>query len=221
MELAFVSSPLPCTPVDRLARTSKLPTSRRRPAAACGRLSAAAHADGPSEPSSRRAVLRLLGLAATSVPLRVLSRVTVADPDAGSRVIETASGLRYFDFVTTPDSPGATPATRGSSVTMHYTLGTTGARNGWRIETSVGREPLRFRVGDGAVVRGLDEGVVGMREGGRRRLLIPAALGYHGSKDRPVPVGFAEYQRFKNIYLNPDRPYLPDVVIDVTMVRVQ
>lgn len=130
----------------------------------------------------------------------------------------TESGLRYYDFIT----PGAEAAlvTEGKRVTVHYTLGTTGARNGWRIDSSFGRDPLSFTVGGGEVVRGLDEGVLGMRAGGRRRVVIPSALGYRTKHDMPVVMGFAEWQRFKNIYLNPDRQYKPDLVMDVTLVKV-
>lgn len=165
----------------------------------------------------RRAALKLLALSAAA-PLPALSGVRVADVDAGSKVVTTASGLSYYDFIT----PGADAAEvqPGSRVSVHYTLGTTGARNGWRIDSSYDREPLSFTVGAGEVVRGLDEGVLGMRSGGRRRVVIPAALGYRTKDDRPVVMGFAEWQRFKNIYLNPDRQYKPDLVMDVSVVRV-
>lgn len=184
---------------------------------------------------SRRRLLQLVALTAISLPLRANARVTLADPNAGDRIIRTESGLQYYDFVTPVSATAAEQETGlatgdvkektvtvGSQVTIEYTLGSTGARNGWKIEGSADHKPLKFRVGDlSPIVRGLDEGVRGMCEGGRRRLLIPASVGYHGVKDRPVPTGFAEYQRFKNIYLNADRPYLPDVVIDVTMLKVQ
>lgn len=109
----------------------------------------------------------------------------------------------------------------GSLVSVHYTLGTTGARNGWRIDSSYDRAPLTFTVGRGEVVEGLDAGVVGMRVGGTRRVVIPSKMGYRTKDDRPVVMGFAEYQRFKNIYLNPDRQYKPDLVMDVSVVKMR
>lgn len=193
-------------------------------------------------------MLRLLTWAvAAGSPGTALARVTVADRNAGAVVTTTPSGLQYYDYVSllpppdaqtegssenaTPSPPSASQekqtASRarsavvetGDVVTVQYTLGTTGARNGWRIESSY--EPLSFRVGDAAVVQGLEEGVTGMRAGMRRRLIIPPQLGYTGrGRDRPVPTGFGPYQRFKNLYLNPNIPYKPDVVMDVTLLRI-
>lgn len=162
-------------------------------------------------------------------------RVVLADRDAGERIIKTASGLQYYDFVTVVDTNSTTDGTgddgvksssnsnnqsevmKGDTVRIEYTLGSTGARNGWRIDTG----ELSFRVGDGVVVKGLEEGVMGMKQGGRRRLLIPAELGYVSNQEQPIPKGFAEFQRFKNLYLNPDRPYKPDVVFDVTLLKIR
>lgn len=145
------------------------------------------------------------------------SRANGDDSSASSVTSSTGSSTASAGTVT----PSGAAVVSGDDVVVQYTLGTTGARNGWRIESSDEHAPLAFRVGGGAVVRGLDEGVLGMRVGMRRRLIIPPTLGYTGrAGDRPVPTGFAPYQRFKNIYLNPDRPYKPDVVLDVTLMRV-
>lgn len=172
-------------------------------------------------PITRRDSLRLAAaaLALQALPSPLHARVQVADADAGSKVVTTDSGIRYYDFIT----PGAeaAPVREGSRISVHYTLGTTGARNGWKIDSSYDRDPLSFTVGKGEVVHGLDEGVLGMRAGGKRRVVIPSKLGYRTKDDRPVVMGFAEYQRFKNIYLNPDRPYKPDLVMDVTVVKVR
>ncbi|CDF77459.1 unnamed protein product [Chondrus crispus] len=171
-------------------------------------------------PISRRASLQLAAAALALQTLRPTSaRVRVADADAGSKVVTTESGLSYYDFITADGD--ARPVTEGTRVSVHYTLGTTGARNGWKIDSSYDRDPLTFTVGRGEVVQGLDEGVLGMGKGGKRRVVIPSKLGYRTKDDRPVVMGFAEYQRFKNIYLNPDRPYKPDLVIDVTVVKVR
>lgn len=179
---------------------------------------------GMDKTVNRRQLLKLISASCLMLlqPEESGARVVVADRNAGEQVIKTTSGLQYYDFVTTEGSDGSGNAMQrvvspGDMVRIEYTLGSTGARNGWRIDTG----ELNFRVGDGVVVKGLEEGVVGMKQGGRRRLLIPSTLGYVTNKEQPIPKGFAEFQRFKNLYLNPDRPYKPDVVFDVTMLKIR
>jgi FKBP-type peptidyl-prolyl cis-trans isomerase len=63
----------------------------------------------------------------------------------------------------------------GSSVTVEYT----GALTDGRVfDSSVGRDPFVFTVGNGDVIAGWDQGLLGMQEGGERILVIPPALGY-------------------------------------------
>lgn len=69
---------------------------------------------------------------------------------------------------------GAT-AVAGDTLTVHYTGSLT---NGSVFQTSVGLAPYTFRLGVGGVIAGWDQGLVGMRVGGRRRLIIPPNLGY-------------------------------------------
>ncbi|MGE3275296.1 MAG: FKBP-type peptidyl-prolyl cis-trans isomerase [Vicinamibacterales bacterium] len=70
----------------------------------------------------------------------------------------------------------------GSRVTVNYTgwlYDTSASENkGRQFDTSAGRGPLGFTVGGGGVIRGWDQGVVGMKVGGRRRLVIPPELAY-------------------------------------------
>jgi FKBP-type peptidyl-prolyl cis-trans isomerase len=64
----------------------------------------------------------------------------------------------------------------GSTVQVHYTGWLT---NGTKFDSSVDRgTPFSFRLGTGQVIRGWDEGVKGMRVGGKRKLTIPPSLGY-------------------------------------------
>lgn len=74
-------------------------------------------------------------------------------------------------------------ATSGSDVTVHYTGWLYDERKpdqrGEKFDSSVDRgEPFTFLLGAGQVIRGWDEGVAGMKVGGKRVLLIPAAYGY-------------------------------------------
>ena len=91
-------------------------------------------------------------------------------------MITTSTGLNYID-VTAGD--GA-QAQKGQKVTVHYT--------GWlynddtqgaKFDSSKDRsDPFVFSLGAGMVIRGWDEGVAGMKVGGRRTLIIPPELGY-------------------------------------------
>ena len=88
----------------------------------------------------------------------------------------TASGLQYEDTVA---GTGAT-AQAGQQVSVHYTgwLYNDGVK-GAKFDSSKDRnDPFAFGLGGGQVIRGWDEGVQGMKVGGTRRLVIPAALGY-------------------------------------------
>jgi peptidylprolyl isomerase len=95
---------------------------------------------------------------------------------AKGKTMTTASGLQIID---TQVGTGATP-TRGQTCVMHYTgwLYVDG-KKGKKFDSSVDRnEPFEFPVGAGMVIKGWDEGVQGMKEGGQRTLIIPANLGY-------------------------------------------
>ena len=70
-------------------------------------------------------------------------------------------------------------ATSGQSVNVHY-VGVSWS-DGKQFDASWDRnEPFNFRLGAGDVIAGWDQGVVGMKVGGRRQLTIPADLGYGG-----------------------------------------
>ena len=88
----------------------------------------------------------------------------------------TQSGLKYIDHtVGTGDE-----ATKGASVQVHYTgwLYENG-KKGTKFDSSVDRgNPFSFILGTGRVIKGWDEGVQGMKVGGKRELIIPANLGY-------------------------------------------
>ena len=66
-------------------------------------------------------------------------------------------------------------ATAGQTVTVNYT-GT--LEDGTQFDTSIGRAPFSFPLGAGRVIKGWDEGVAGMKVGGKRKLTIPPQLGY-------------------------------------------
>jgi FKBP-type peptidyl-prolyl cis-trans isomerase len=79
---------------------------------------------------------------------------------------------------------GATAAT-GDTVTVHY-IGT--LLNGTKFDSSYDRnQPFTFRIGAGEVIAGWDQGVPGMKVGGKRRLTIPPSLGYGNQQVGPIP----------------------------------
>ena len=72
-------------------------------------------------------------------------------------------------------------AAAGNTVVVHYTGWLT---DGSKFDSSVDRnDPFSFRLGAGMVIRGWDEGVAGMKVGGKRKLTIPPEMGYgaHGA----------------------------------------
>lgn len=86
---------------------------------------------------------------------------------------KTPDGLEYWD-IKTGDGP---VATSGQMVTVHYTGWL--AANGNKFDSSVDRgQPFQFMLGAGQVIKGWDEGVAGMKVGGKRQLRIPPSLGY-------------------------------------------
>lgn len=93
----------------------------------------------------------------------------------------TASGLQYQDVVV---GTGAT-AKAGDMVSVHY-LGT--FTDGKKFDSSYDRgEPFQFKLGAGMVIKGWDEGVAGMKVGGKRKLIIPPSLGYGPQDYGPIP----------------------------------
>jgi FKBP-type peptidyl-prolyl cis-trans isomerase FkpA len=84
----------------------------------------------------------------------------------------TESGLLIVDLV---EGDGDAAAS-GQNVTVHYTGW---LQNGTKFDSSKDRnEPFEFDLGAGRVIRGWDEGVQGMKVGGKRKLTIPPELGY-------------------------------------------
>ena len=116
-------------------------------------------------------------------------RIAVVRPNtkAPTKVIgdgvKTESGLQYWDVVV---GTGAM-AKEGDRVRVHYTGWLT---TGKKFDSSLdwGR-PFTFALGNGEVIRGWDEGIAGMKVGGKRQLRIPPELGYgeNGTPDGAIP----------------------------------
>jgi peptidylprolyl isomerase len=117
---------------------------------------------------------RLIGM----VALLAVCGLVMARPDTDPKpkVVTTTSGLKYQDLkVGTGDLAKA-----GQTVKVHYTgwLDDSG-KKGKKFDSSVDRgEAFKFPLGAGKVIKGWDEGVAGMKVGGKRILMIPSKLGY-------------------------------------------
>jgi peptidylprolyl isomerase len=101
---------------------------------------------------------------------------TSAMAQTAGKTMTTASGLQITD---TKVGTGATPNT-GQICVMHYTgwLYQNGQK-GAKFDSSLDRgQPFQFPIGTGRVIKGWDEGVAGMKVGGKRTLIIPPDLGY-------------------------------------------
>jgi hypothetical protein len=99
----------------------------------------------------------------------------------GAKAMTTQSGLKYEDIVV---GTGASPQA-GQEVTVHYT-GT--LDTGTKFDSSLDRgQPFTFQIGVGRVIKGWDEGVMTMKVGGKRKLVIPPQLGYGARGVGPIP----------------------------------
>lgn len=117
------------------------------------------------------------GIPANATLIMEVELTDVAKPPEMTKVdpadyTTTASGLQYYDIAT---GDGASP-TAGQTVSVHY--------SGWLEDGTlfdssvVGGDPFTFTLGTGSVIPGWDEGLLGMKVGGKRQLRIPADLAY-------------------------------------------
>lgn len=115
-------------------------------------------------------------IAALMIALPLLAFADESNTAAPTKVegkgVTTSSGLQYWD-IKVGTGAEAKPVQR---VKVHYTGW---LENGTKFDSSVDRgEPFVFPLGAGRVIKGWDEGVSGMKVGGKRQLRIPAKIGY-------------------------------------------
>ena len=130
-------------------------------------------------------ILIILGTLAFAQTTAKKSTHTTARPASGptkvtGEGVKTSSGLQYWDIkVGTGEEAKA-----GNHVKVHYTGWLT---SGKKFDSSVGSAPFDFTLGQGEVIKGWDEGVAGMKVGGKRQLKIPPELAY-GEDGHPPQV---------------------------------
>lgn len=113
-----------------------------------------------------------------ATPKATVTQTGGGPPPVSAQATVTASGLKIIDVkVGSGDE-----AQNGQTVSVHYTGW---LADGTKFDSSLDRgQPLSFGLGGGQLIPGFDEGVVGMRVGGQRRLIIPPDLAY-GVQGRP------------------------------------
>jgi FKBP-type peptidyl-prolyl cis-trans isomerase len=134
------------------------------------------------------AVALILALTAVFVLAQSATRKsTTPNTNAPTKVtgdgVKTPSGLIYWDIRV----GNGDVAKEGSHVRVHYTGWLT---TGKKFDSSVDAgKPFDFTIGNGEVIKGWEEGVAGMRVGGKRQLRIPPNLGYgaEGTPGGPIP----------------------------------
>ena len=122
---------------------------------------------------------------ATPAPAGAESEVIRAARTLGtatdSPVVSTESGLQYLEV-----APGEGAAAKaGQTAVVHYTGW---LPNGKKFDSSLDAgQPFDFLIGAGQVIKGWDEGLVGMKPGGVRKLIVPPELGYGSRGVGPIP----------------------------------
>ncbi len=100
--------------------------------------------------------------------------------DNNISTVPTSSGLYYIETLTGT----GIQAENGDEVTVHYT-GT--FIDGEQFDSSIGKEPFTFTLGEGNVISGWDEGIAYMKKGGKAQLIIPSKLGYGPNDYSSIP----------------------------------
>ena len=102
-------------------------------------------------------------------------------PGSGNKMHKLASGLQYDDLVV----GSGKMAEPGVNVAVHYTGY---LLDGTELDSSFkSGQPLKFQIAGGQMIAGFDEGVRGMRIGGKRKIVVPYAMGYGEAGSGPIP----------------------------------
>ena len=162
-----------------------MPQSRKRKTRRGGRTSRATYSSKKQSNNTTRLVIYVV-IAALAIGALVyllsLLTGTSQSPNVSAvpgTEVTSPSGLKYVDEVVgTGEMPRA-----GQTITVHYT-GT--LADGTKFDSSRdSNQPLSRPIGVGLLIKGWDEGIMSMRVGGRRKLIVPPSLGYGPSGNPP------------------------------------
>lgn len=120
-------------------------------------------------------------------PSVVVAEGTDQSAALANAIIEASDGTEAVERLIIDDVVIGTgdAVEAGDTVTVHY-IGT--LQNGQQFDNSYAKgEPFIFTVGDGRVIPGWEQGVIGMQEGGKRILVVPPGLGYGADGYGPIP----------------------------------
>ena len=127
----------------------------------------------------------LVGAAALALSLTLAGCERAKAPEVA--VDSTPVPLQKIDTV----SGSGAEALAGATVVVNYTGWLfdpkAAAQHGAQFDSSIGHAPFSFKLGAGQVIPGWDDGVQGMKVGGKRTLIIPAKMGYGASGAGPIP----------------------------------
>ena len=160
-----------------------MPKSRKRKVRRGGPVSRSTYS--PKKKSKKTTVIAIAIIAGLALAAAIFLFTGGGSNQAVGTEVTTPSGLKYTDVVM-----GTGPSPRpGQSVTVNYT-GRLG--DGTVFDSSLpNNTPLTFVIGTGGVIKGWDEGVMTMKVGGKRRLIIPPQLGYGPAGRSPMIPGNA------------------------------
>ncbi|CAN8070693.1 unnamed protein product [Agarophyton chilense] len=169
----------------------------------------------------------LVALALSPAALLLCAQRAAAEPlpDAQRRDVQ-------FHALPCPDAPcrpveyhdyrvGTGAVVRPGSVVVLKWTGRLADRYGWPIQNENADE-ITVTVGTDALISGFEMALMGMRQGGKRRMLIPAQFGYLDQRSGPLPASYGDRRRLFATVLNQRRfKRAGDLVIDVQLLKVR
>jgi hypothetical protein len=157
-----------------------LPLSKQRKSNKARKRSRGSYpATSAGRPAGKNRKLRIVAIVV--VVVLALSAVVYVFKYRGPTEVTTDSGLKYVDIV---EGTGQTPRS-GQMISVNY-KGT--LEDGTEFDSSARQgKPYEFPIGTGSVIKGWDEGLMSMKVGGKRKLIIPAELGY-GDRGSPPKI---------------------------------